>query len=198
MARAACALAIAALLAGCGSSSSLPPPAGPARSPMLDEMPAGRVLRVHDAVPAAPGPARVEGGVAQLDARKRVLVFNDARANAGVGPTQAVSDGHRLVFVVDAQGDGLLLFRTRPSLELRRRVYLPGRPYAIAIDRRRHRLWVTLTATNRVAEVTANGRPRVLRTLPAVRQPNAVAVDPRSGAVRVYGVRPPTVQVLQL
>lgn len=163
---------------------------------MLDEAPAGRVVRVHDIVPAPPGPARVDGGVAQLDPRKRVLVVSDARANAGVGPTQAISDGHRLVFVVDAQGDGLLLFRTRPNLELRRRVHLPGRPYAIAIDRRRHRLWVTLTATNRVAEVTANGRPRVLRTLPAVRQPNAVAVDQRTGTVRVYGARPPTVQVI--
>jgi hypothetical protein len=195
MARAACALAIAVWLAGCGSRSSLPAPAGPARSPMLDEAPAGRVVRVHDIVPAPPGPARVDGAVAQLDPRKRVLVVSDARANAGVGPTQAISDGHRLVFVVDAQGDGLLLFRTRPNLELRRRVHLPGRPYAIAIDRRRHRLWVTLTATNRVAEVTANGRPRVLRTLPAVRQPNAVAVDQRTGTVRVYGARPPTVQV---
>jgi hypothetical protein len=163
---------------------------------MLTEAPAGRVVRAHVAVAAAPGPARVDGGVARLDPRKRVLALDGARADAGVGPTQAVSDGHRLVFVVDAQGDGLLLFRTRPSLQLRRRAYLPGRPYAIAIDRRRHRLWVTLTATNRVAELTANGRPRVLRTLPAVRQPNAVAVDQRSGTVRVYGVRPPTVQVL--
>lgn len=143
-----------------------------------------------------PRPALVEGGIARLDPRARVLVVGRHRADAGVGPTQAVSDGHRLVFVVDGQGDGLLLFRTQPRLELRRRVYLPGRPYAIAIDRRRHRLWVTLTASNRVAEVTANGRPRVLRTLPAVRQPNAVAVDPRSGTVRVYGARPPAVQVL--
>jgi DNA-binding beta-propeller fold protein YncE len=125
-----------------------------------------------------------------------VLVVGRARAAAGVGPTQAVSDGHRLVFVVDAQGDGLLLFRTRPDLELRSRVFLPGRPYAIAIDRRRHRLWVTLTATNRVAEVTANGRPRLLRTLPAVRQPDAIAVDPRTEHVRVYGTRPRAVQLL--
>jgi DNA-binding beta-propeller fold protein YncE len=125
-----------------------------------------------------------------------VLVVGGARAAAGVGPTQAVSDGHRLVFVVDAQGDGLLLFRTRPTLVLHSRVFLPGRPYAIAIDRRRQRLWVTLTATNRVAEVTANGRPRLLRTLPAVRQPDAVSVDARTGRVRVYGARPRTLQVI--
>jgi hypothetical protein len=196
MARAACVLAIAVSLAGCGSGSSLPPPAGPARSPALREAPAGRVMAARMTAATMPPPARVEGGIARLDPRKRALVVGDHRANAGVGPTQAVSDGHRLVFVVDAQGDGLLLFRTRPRVALRRRVYLPGRPYAIAIDRRRHRLWVTLTASNRVAELTANGRPRVLRTIPAVRQPNAVAVDARSGTVRVYGARPPTVQVL--
>jgi hypothetical protein len=196
MARAACALVIAVLLGGCGSSSSLPPPAGPARSPALRETPAGRVMAVRAITAGMARSARVEGGVARLDPRRRALVVGDDRANAGVGPTQAVSDGHRLVFVVDAQGGGLLLFRTQPRLELRRRVYLPGRPYAIAIDRRRHRLWVTLTASNRVAEVTANGQPRVFRTLPAVRQPNAVAVDPRNGTVRVYGARPPTVQVI--
>jgi DNA-binding beta-propeller fold protein YncE len=148
----------------------------------------------------APAPSvavRVQDGraVARLDPRNRVLAVGGARAAAGVGPTQAASDGHRLVFVVDAQGDGLLLFRTRPHLVLRSRVFLPGRPYAVAIDPRRQRLWVTLTATNRVAEVTANGRPRLLRTLPTVRQPDAIAVD-RSGAVRVYGARPRTVQVL--
>lgn len=189
-------MALAAALAGCGSSSSSPPPAGPARSPALHERPAGRVAAARGPVPPPPGAARVAGAFARLDPRQRVLAVGSARAAAGVGPTQAVSDGHRLVFVVDAQGEGLLLFRTRPKLELRRRVFLPGRPYAIAIDHRRHRLWVTLTASNRVAEVTANGRPRVLRTLPAVRQPDAVAVDPRTGQVRVYGARPRTVQVL--
>jgi hypothetical protein len=145
---------------------------------------------------------RVDVGLARLLPRERVLTVRDrsgrviARAPAGVGPTQAVSDGRGLVFVVDDRGEGLLLFRTRPELELRRRVFLPGRPYAIAIDRKRHRLWVTLTGVNRVAELTANGRPRVLRTLPSVRQPDAVAVDERIGSVRVYGARPRTVQVL--
>jgi DNA-binding beta-propeller fold protein YncE len=156
------------------------------------------VVAADGPVPRPSFAAPVEAGrvVARLDPRERVLAVGAMRAAAGLGPTQAVSDGHRLVFVVDAQGDGLLLFRTLPKLELRSRVFLPGRPYAIAIDRRLMRLWVTLTATNRVAEVTANGRPRLLRTLPAVHQPNAVAVDPRTGRVRVYGERPPAVQVL--
>ena len=133
--------------------------------------------------------------MATVDARGRELVVRDAvtgapldHAPAGVGPTHVVSDGDRL-FVVDTEGDGLLLFELRPRLELIRRVALPGSPYGIAIDRRRRRLWVTLTATNRLVEVTANGRPRPLRSLPSVRQPNAVGVDERTGRVVVIGDR---------
>ena len=134
--------------------------------------------------------------MAAVDARGRELVVRDAatgarldHAPAGVGPTHVVSDGGRRLFVVDTEGDGLLLFELRPRLELIRRVALPGSPYGIAIDRRRHRLWVTLTAMNRLVEVTANGRPRPLRTLPSIRQPNAVGVDERTGRVVVIGDR---------
>ena len=88
---------------------------------------------------------------------------------------------------MDTDGDGLLVFRTRPRLELDRRVALAGAPYGIAIDRVRRRLWVTLTARNRLVELTMNGRPRPLRELPAVRQPDAVAVDERTGRVFVTG-----------
>jgi len=193
----------AALACGCGSSSSLPPAAGPAHSPALRERPVGLVSGHRGPAPRAERVVRIDvaGRVASVAPRRRVLVVRDprtgtvTRAPAGVGPTYAASDGHGLVFVVDTQGDGLLLFHTRPGLELHSRVFLPGRPYAIALDAARHRLWITLTATNRLAEVTANGRPRLLRTLPAVRQPNAVAVG-RGGEVRVYGADPPRVQIV--
>lgn len=167
-------LGAAAVIAGCGSAPSAdnPPAAGPAFS---------RPVAVDEG-----------SGVAVVHGRDRTLVVRrDAgrpeSAPAGVGPSNAVSDGHSLVFVVDTAGDGLLLFRTRPHLELRRRVYLPGRPLAIAYDPRRGRLWIALTARNGLAEVTANGRPRVVRTLPTVAHPDAVRVDPRSGVVVVRG-----------
>lgn len=189
------------LAAGCGSAApgDLPPPAQPARSPALERRPAGRTLVLDRGALAghAHGTTRTSLGtrVATVDARGRELVVRDAvtgapldHAPAGVGPTHVVSDGDRL-FVVDTEGDGLLLFELRPRLELIRRVALPGSPYGIAIDRRRRRLWVTLTATNRLVEVTANGRPRPLRSLPSVRQPNAVGVDERTGRVVVIGDR---------
>jgi hypothetical protein len=187
---------LALLAAGCGSAGELPPAARPADSPALDRAPAGRVVGLGD-VRGLPRPAHRATAahgrvVATVDPLERTLTLTDrttgrrvARVPAGVGPTHVVSDGAARLFVVDTEGDGLLLFRLRPELELVRRAALPGTPYGIAFDRRRHRLWITLTATNEVAELTANGQPRPLRRLPAVRQPDAVAVD--RGRVVVIG-----------
>jgi hypothetical protein len=196
--------ALLLLAGGCGSAApaDLPPPARPVRSPAPEQPPAGRTVALDRGLLArySHGTARTTFGrgtrVAAVAARARELVVVDRRtgrrldrAPAGVGPSHVVSDGARRLFVVDTEGDGLLLFELRPELELVRRVALPGAPYGIAIDRRRHRLWVTLTARNRLVEVTANGRPRPLRSLATVRQPDAVAVDERTGRVFVIGER---------
>ena len=50
---------------------------------------------------------------------------------------------------------------------------------------------MTLTARNEVAELTDH---RVLRRFPTVRQPNSVAVDPRSGRVFVASRKDGTLQ----
>lgn len=151
------------------------------------------------------GLASAAGGalVAVVAVRERVLEIFDTRtlrrvgrAPAGVGPTHVVSDGGNLLFVVDTEGDGVLLFRVRPRLELVRRVALPGSPYGVAIDRARRRLWVTATARNRLVELSANGRPRPLRELPAVRQADTVAVDGWTGRVFVTGRVAGTLQLV--
>jgi hypothetical protein len=43
-------------------------------------------------------------------------------------------------------------------------VYLPGAPYAIAV--RGDRLWVTLTARDRLAELNLRRRPQLLALTP--------------------------------
>ncbi|MBI5106541.1 MAG: hypothetical protein HZB46_16415 [Solirubrobacterales bacterium] len=141
--------------------------------------------------PAALSPADRGRRLAVLSGRERVLELYDprtlrrvARATAGVGPTHVVAEADRL-YVADTQGGALLVFRVAPELELVRRVHLPGSPYGMAVDPERHRLWITLTARNALVSLPANGRPRVIRTLPTVRQPDAVAVDASSGTVRV-------------
>jgi hypothetical protein len=144
---AAAALALSVVV-GCGSASvaELPPAAGPARSVAVVD---GRVR------------AAVEG-------RARMLVLYDpdtgrpiARAAAGVGPTHVAVAG-RWAYVTDTVGDALLVFATRPKLELVRRVYLPGGPSAIVLDPVARRLRVTLSARGgEVVSLPATGRPHL-------------------------------------
>lgn len=195
-------MAGAALTAGCGSASvaELPPPAQPRASPPLAVAPAGRVVegaRLPGAASSRPDVVPVDEGAkaAVIRGREREVVLVDrrtrkrlGRADAGVGPTRGVADD-RWLWVADTQGDALLVFRTRPELELVRRVFLPGGPYAIALDEEKLRLWVTLTGRNEVVELPAHGRPSELRRLPTVRQPDAVAVEPGTSRVLIGGRR---------
>ena len=152
------------------------------------------------------GLTTVAGGrqVAVVSVRERLVELYDAasrrrlaRVPAGVGPTHVVSDERfDRLYVTDTDGDALLVFTTRPELELVRRVYLPGAPYGIAIDEKRHRLWVTLTGANEVVELPAHGRPHVLRRFPTPRQPDTVAVDEVTGRVFVTGRHAGVVQLL--
>jgi DNA-binding beta-propeller fold protein YncE len=159
--------------------------------------PAGRVVAVATAPAglrdARPSAVAVGGARAVLSGRERVLALVDprtrkrlAQAAAGVGPARVAAVGDRL-YVTDTAGGALLVFATRPRLALVRRVFLPGGPYAIAVDPVRHRLWVTLTARNEVVSLPANGRPRVVARRPTVRQPVGVAVDPARGTLAVGG-----------
>jgi hypothetical protein len=203
---AASACAIAVLLAGCGSRDAFPPAAGPAASPPLAERPAGRV------VPAAGEPDRPAAGlratvdegraVAVLHPRERSLEVRDhagetvGRAAAGVGPTRVVGGRGGLIYVVDTTGDGLLVYELRPELHLTRRLPVPGGPYGIASDTLNQRLWITTTETNRLFELADGARPHRLRGFPAVRQPDAVAVDPVRQRVYVSGRADDVVQIL--
>jgi DNA-binding beta-propeller fold protein YncE len=165
----------------------------------------GRVVERLRAPLQPGGIAAAESGrrVAVVAVRERVVGLYDtnarrelARAPAGVGPTHLVSNGIGRLWVIDTQGNALLYFHLAPRLELVRRVHLPGRPYGVAVDLERDRLWVTLTARNEVVEVSANGRPRPLRRFPTVRQPNSVGVDPRTGRVFVASRTDGTLQLL--
>jgi DNA-binding beta-propeller fold protein YncE len=130
--------------------------------------------------------------------RARALEVRDARtgrlaarAAAGVGPTHvACATSARWCYVADTRGDGLLVFRiTRGgrTLRLARRLYLPGGPFAMAVDTVRNRLWVTLPGRNELVALPAHGRPHVVVRLPTVRGPESVAVRPRTGQVVVTG-----------
>jgi DNA-binding beta-propeller fold protein YncE len=134
--------------------------------------------------------------VGVVGVRERALEVIDTRTlesegkvSVGIGPTHVVGGGGRF-FVVDTRGNALLEVRLDP-LRVHRRTHLGGTPYGIAVDTERRRYWVTLTGRNQVAELTDH---RVLRRFPTVRQPNSVAVDPRTGRVFVAGRTEGTLQ----
>lgn len=140
------------------------------------------------------------GGIAEVQNRylaliavsERVLQVYDARSGealgkiaAGTGPTHIEAMGGD-AFVADTEGDVIRRYRIGDEPEETGTVPAPGTPYGIAVDPKRRRVWVTLTATNRLAGYSVGG-PEMKRfaTYPTVRQPNSVTVDPASGDVFV-------------
>ena len=150
-------------------------------------------------IPTALEPVAVtslDGGrkVAVLAGRERVVELFDVdslrrlgRAPAGIGPTNVISNAGSYVYVVDTVGGALLVYAVDPKLRPTRRLYLEGGPYAAGFDRARRRIWVGLTGTNRLVELAAGARPHLLRTLPSVRAPRSVRIQPRTGRVVVTG-----------
>lgn len=208
-------LAAVALLAGCGSASvdELPRPAGPDRAPVPTSgaIPGQIMDSSRDAAEPLVAPRRAallrRGSLrVVLEPRARTLRLEDPIGGAkldevpvGVGPTQVDCAAGGPCFVTDTTGDAVLVVRVAAdgrSLRLVRRVYVAGAPYAIAVDRERQRMWVTLTARNEVVELGAHGRPHILRRYPTVRQPDGVRVDERSGDVTIAGTAPPQLQRL--
>ncbi|HYF27103.1 MAG TPA: hypothetical protein VD931_15270 [Baekduia sp.] len=162
----------------------------------------GRVVARRQ-VDVQPGGVAALGDIAAIvSVRAYTVALLGARGrqgdsqNAGYGPSHAVADDDGRVYVTDTRGGGLSVFATRPRLRFVGRTALAGSPYGIAIDRRRGRLWVTLTARNALVELTIGDVPRRLATRATVRQPNTVAVDERSGRLVVASRTDGTLQLL--
>jgi hypothetical protein len=202
----------AALPSGCGSLAvdELPPAAGPPASPPLRAAPAGELVREGPPRAVAAGrAAALPGGRirAILATRARVLDLVDvrtgerlARASAGIGPTRVACVDTATCYVADTRGNGLLVFRIGDggrALRLTRRYPLDGGPYGLALDRARRVLWVTLPGRNELVSLPAHARPHVISRRSTIRQPNRVAVDPRTGTVAVTGAAGADVQLVR-
>ena len=116
---------------------------------------------------------------------------------AGDGATNGVADSYGRILVTDTRTGELLAFSPDPIV-MRQRYPVPGSPYGIAYDSKRDLAWVTLTQLNQVVGFDmAGGAPVQKYTLPTVRQPNSVAVDPNSGRVFVASADGGGVEVIQ-
>ncbi len=166
----------------------------------------GRDVASLDA-PVQPGGIATAGAdyVALIAVGERVLQVYDSHSleplgatSAGVGPTHIVAAGGE-AYVADTEGGRVLEFRIGPEPRQVAAVAAPGAPYGIAVDGVRRRLWVTQTASNRLAEYAIGAAaPRRVATFPTVRQPNSVEVDPQTGDVFVAGAADGVLQRITL
>ncbi len=152
-----------------------------------------RVVHTFDDATQPGGVAAVGERVGMVDVRENTLTVYDipgrrriAELPAGQGPTHVAADRRGRLFVVDSRGGAILVYGLDPEPRRLARLALPGRPYGIAYDSTRDRLWVTLTGRNELVGLDLReDQPRVVTRLPTIRQPNTVAVDSATGRVFV-------------
>lgn len=152
------------------------------------------VASLPDAV--MPGGMAVVGGrLGLVDVAGDTLTLYDTTTLArlasvplGDGPTHEVADDRGDLVVADTRAQALLFVSPEVPPVMRLRLPLAGTPYGLAYDASRDRLWATLPALNQVVGFdTRADPPREIARFPTVRQPNTVAVDPRTGTVFVTG-----------
>ena len=108
------------------------------------------------------------------------------------GPTKGV------VAVADTVGGSVYLEKITPQVEQVARIDGIERPYGMAFDAARNRLYVALSGQNllRTYDVSDPANPKALGDVPTAQQPNAVAVDPQNGSVLVTGTADGLLQVI--
>lgn len=162
-----------------------------------------QVVRVFDE-PSQPGGLAAAGNlVGMIDVKDATLTVYDAAARgqlarlpAGDGPTHIVADKRGRLLVTDTRGDELLSYELTAEPRLRASTPLPGRPYGVAYDPVRDRLWITLTDRNELVGLDlGSGTPIEAVRVPTVRQANTVAVDSGTGRVFVASATDGTVQL---
>ena len=155
---------------------------------------------------AQPGGLAVAGDrVVAVDVRANTLHVVDARTlreiavlPAGAGPSHVRPIGPGRVAVADTRGNAVLTFQVSGTPGEIGRYPVAGRAYGISADPRRGLLYTALSNTNQVVRwrIGPDGSLRDPRPLPTVRQPDDVAVDPRTGTAYVVGRADAQVQEL--
>lgn len=164
----------------------------------------GKVVHTFTDVTQPAGLASVGGLVGLVDVRQDNLHVYDtttltrvAELPAGAGPTHVVADRAGQFAVIDTRGNAVLFYALTPHPHQVGRLALPGTPYGVTYDAVHDRLWVTLTARDQVVGINPDpSHPTVVTTLPTVRQPNTVGVDPTTGRLFVTGTDDGVLQLI--
>jgi DNA-binding beta-propeller fold protein YncE len=165
----------------------------------------GKPVRKLDK-PVQPGGVNVAGGrVGVIDVQANVVDVYDtttlkllASLPAGKGPDHIAAIGRGRVAVSDVRGHQVITFDLTGKPHRLGRASVPGRPFNIASDPHRRLVYASLSNTNKVTQfhVRPDGALAEPVTLPTVRQPNSLAVDPRTGTVYVAGYKPARLDVI--
>ncbi|MEV6279778.1 hypothetical protein [Nocardia sp. NPDC051832] len=148
----------------------------------------GAVVRTVSGLVSADVLARTPDHLTVLDRHQSSLTEIDPAEDtlglaqrAGEGATSMIADHFGRVLVIDSADNELLVYSTGPLL-LRQRFPVGSSPYALAYDQRSETVWVTCTQSNEVVGFDlSTGIPVEVGRYPAVRQPNSVTVDERTG-----------------
>lgn len=160
----------------------------------------GSVIGSARAGPVQPGGIAAVGRYAAVaDVRRNgVWVYDPSTQQlashgpVGVKLTHAVGLSGDLGAFADTDGGAVFVERIDPQITQVARIDAPGSPYGLAYDTHRGRLYVTLTASNllRVIDLSDATKPRIVGDIATMRQPNSVAVNPRSNDVLITGLGP--------
>lgn len=151
---------------------------------------ASRIL-VHDGDVAVVD--RLQASVAEVDVAKGKI---GKGLRVGRGITNAAVDPYGRLFAVDTGKNQVIGYTVAPLME--KFLYPePGSPWAIDYDATDKLMWVTRTATNEVVGYSlSTGIPQQRKLFPTVRQPNAMAVDAKTGTVYVQSATGAGIQAI--
>lgn len=120
-------------------------------------------------------------------------------APLGEGLTHLVAIGDWQAAVADTAAGKVLIVRVTPDITDVRSLPAPGRPYGLAVDRKRGRLYVALSSKNQVlvydtGKLFQGAKP--LGVVQTVQNPYTVAADPRNGDLVIAGQATGVLQVV--
>ncbi|NMD54235.1 MULTISPECIES: YncE family protein [Tsukamurella] len=148
-------------------------------------------LLVHDGDVAVVD--RLQSSVSEVDVAGGKL---GKGLRVGRGITNAAVDQYGRLFAVDTGKNQVIGYTIAPLME---RFLYPeaGSPWAVDYDGTDKLMWVTRTATNEVVGYALNtGIPEQRKLYPTVRQPNAIAVDPKTGTLYVQSATGAGIQAI--
>ncbi|WP_415848510.1 YncE family protein, partial [Tsukamurella ocularis] len=136
---------------------------------------------------------RLQSSITQVDVAGG-KIGKGLRVGRGVTNATITPDGR--VFAVDTGKNQVIGYTAAPLME---RFLYPekGSPWAVDYDETDKLMWVTRTATNEVVGYALNsGIPEQRKLYPTVRQPNAIAVDAKTGTLYVQSATGAGIQAI--